>query len=225
MNTTRTISARDILAALAAGLTSEELASKFEVSPRGLQRLIDRLLAERHKRGLGIMADVRSGMPVHAIAERNGFPEEKYGLIMNRLEELGISGPEDFRAHTVEREVQPTLGDRRSVPRLQVPVLTTKVFDATTPERAGQIIDLSALGLRIKGIRARVDEVVRLVMNVGDLAQIQVLTLECQCRWVSACEGTSASGSSGFEITSISEGSLRFLKTLLTTEFALANVS
>lgn len=221
----RTISARQILAGLSAGLTARELAARFGLPLPQLQPLIDRLLQERRTRALRILTDVRSGLSVQEIAGRNGFPAEKFGVIMERIKELGTPGSGDICDPDAVPDPEHSPQDRRSSPRLHVPVLTTRVYEATSPESTGQIMDLSELGLRIRGLRAHVDEVKTLVMNVGDFAQLQVLTLECQCRWVSGGEGTPETGCSGFQITSISDECLGFLQTILAHEFALGQAS
>lgn len=225
MRKVRTISAKKIIDAIAAGVTRKELMTKFGLSLRGLDRLIDQLVSERRNRALRILADLQSGMSVHAIAKRNGFREERFGAIVKKLEDLGLLGEDDFMADNKEFAQETALRDRRSVLRLHRPVLMTRVFESTTRERFGLIMDLSEAGLRIKGIRARLDEAKTLFMNVGDFTQAEVLTLDCQCRWISVHEGTDGNGCAGFEITSISEDSLGFLKTVLATEFSLTSVA
>jgi hypothetical protein len=221
----RTISAKEALAALSAGMKRKELKNKFGLSSRGLDRLIDQLMSERRNRALSILANLRSGMSVHAIAKENGFEEERFGWIVKRLDKLGLLIDEDFGVDDRDLEADLALRDRRSVPRLHRPVLMTKVFEATTREKFGLIMDLSELGLRIKGIRSRIEEKKTLFMNVGDLAQSEVLTLDCQCRWISVHEGSNANSCAGFRITSISEDSLGVLKKVLAAEFALTAVA
>jgi hypothetical protein len=225
VNNVRTISAREVLTALSAGMTATEMASKFRVSFGGLQKIFDRLVSERHDRGLKILADIHEGMPVREIAARNGFPEEKFGLIVRRLEELGLLGRENLQPPDSEVELELDLEDRRSVPRLHVPVLTTRVFEANDPNKVGLIMDLSELGLRIKGISARVNEEKTLIMNVGDFAQTQLLKLECRCRWILTSPLGRGHEYSGFAITGISEDCMGFLKTMLASEYSLSNVA
>jgi hypothetical protein len=221
----KTVSAKEILTAISAGMTRKELMIKFGLSLGGIDQLIDQLMHERRNRALRILADLQSGMSVHAIAKKNGFQEERFGPIVKNLKDLGLLGEDDFGADYGRPGVEQAFGERRSVHRLHRPVLMTRVFESTTRESCGLIMDLSEVGLRTKGIRTRVDEEKTLVMNVGDFAQAELLTLDCQCRWITGQEGNNVNGCAGFEIVSISEGSLGFLKTVLATEFSLTSVA
>jgi len=219
------VSAKETLAAISAGMTRSELMTKFGLSSRGVDLLIDQLMFERRNRAFRIVADLQAGMSIHTVAKRNAFPEERFGPIVEKLKDLGLLGDHAFEASYGKPGTELPFEERRSVHRLHRPVLMTRVFESTTRGTFGLIMDLSESGLKTKGIRTRVDEEKTLLMNVGDFAQAELLTLDCRCRWISVHEGNCGNGCAGFEITSISEASLGFLKTVLATESSLTCVA
>ncbi|HMK36085.1 MAG TPA: hypothetical protein VK463_13515, partial [Desulfomonilaceae bacterium] len=73
MKRIKRISAADFLRSVSSGMTNQELRGKYGLSPVGLSRVFDDLRLERRKRALQILSDVRSGMAVDIVAEKNNF--------------------------------------------------------------------------------------------------------------------------------------------------------
>jgi hypothetical protein len=221
----RTISASVILRAISAGMTRPELMRKFGLSQRGFHSVLNRLLAERQRRAAQILADYRSGMTVAEIAKKNGFLAENFSNILKRLEDLHFLSDDNCTSKTRSHFTEHGARDRRSVPRLQRPVLTTRIYEAAVPEKRGLILDLSESGIGVRGIESQTDQEKTLVMNVGDFAEYEALTFKCRCRWISVYDDSQRDPCAGFEITSISEDTLGCLKTVLAAEIALTRVA
>ncbi len=225
MKEIRTIPAGALLRAISAGITGEELMRKFGLSQRGFRSVINQLLAERKRRAIQIHADSRSGMTVAEIAKKNGFLASHYSNILKKLEDLHFLSDENCTCKTGRHCTEHGARDRRSFPRLQRPVLTTRIYEAVVPEKTGLILDLSESGIGVRGIESQMGQEKTLFMNVGDFAEYETLTFQCRCRWISVHDVTQRDLCAGFEITSISEDSLGCLKTVLAAEIALARVA
>jgi PilZ domain len=221
----RTISAGTLLRAISAGITGKELMRQFGLSQKGFHSVLDQLLAERQRRAVQILADSRSGMTVAEIAKKNGFGAANFNNILKRLEDLPFLSDDNCTSKTGGHCTEQGARDRRSFPRLQRPVLTTRIYEAVAPEKSGLILDLSETGICVRGIESQMDQEKTLFMNVGDFVEYEALTFECQCRWILVSDDTQRDVCAGFEITSISENSLGCLKTVLAAEIALAGVA
>ena len=225
MKEIRTISAGALLRAISAGITGKELMRKFGLSRRGFHSVLNQLLAERQRRAVQILADSRSGMTVDEIAKKNGFLAANFSNILKRLEDLHFLSNDNCTSKTGSPCTEHGARDRRSFPRFQRPVLTTKIYEADLPEKTGLILDLSESGIGVRGIESQMGQEKTLFMNVGDLVEYEALIFECRCQWISVYDGTQRDLCAGFEITSISANSLGCLKTVLAAEIALAGVA
>jgi hypothetical protein len=221
----RTISAGALLRAISAGITGKKLMRKFRLSRRGFHSVINQLLAEKERRAVQILADYRSGMTVDEIGKRNGFLAANFSNILKMLEDLNFLSNDNSTGKTGSRRTEHDAQDRRSFPRLQRPVLTTKIYDVDIPEKTGRILDLSESGIAVRGIESQIGQEKSLFMNVGDFDDYEPLTFECRCRWLSVSDDAQRDLCAGFEITSISEDTLGCLKTVLAAEIALTRVA
>jgi hypothetical protein len=221
----RTISAGALLRAISAGITGKKLMRKFGFSRKGFHSVLNQLLAERQRRAVQILADSRAGMTVAEIAKKNGFLAANFSDILKRLEELHFLSNDYFTSKTGSHCTEHAARDRRAFPRLQRPVLTTRIYDVDIPEKTGHILDLSERGICVRGIESQLGQEKSLFMNVGDFVEYEALTFECRCRWISVYDDAQRDLCAGFEITSISEKSLGCLKTVLAAEIALASVA
>jgi hypothetical protein len=221
----RTISGGALLRAISAGITGKKLMRKFCLSKRGFHSVLNQLLAERQRRAVQILADSRSGMTVAEIAKKNGFLAANFSNILKRLEDLHFLSDDNRTSKTRSHWTEHSGRNRRYLPRIQRPVLTTRIYEAVVPEKTGLILDLSESGIGVSGIESQLGQEKTLFMNVGDLVEYEALTFECRCRWTSVYDDTQRSLCAGFEITSISETSLDCLKTVLAAEIALTLVA
>jgi len=221
----RTIPAGALLRAISSGITGKNLMRKFGLSRRGFHSVLNQLLAERDRRAVQILADCRSGMTVAEIAKKNGFLVANFSNILKRLEDPHFLSEGNGTSKTGSRCTEHGDRDRRSFPRLQRPVLTTRIYDAVVPEKTGLILDLSESGIAVSGIESQIGQEKSLFMNVGDFVEYEALTFECRCRWISVSDDAQRDLWAGFEITSISDYSLGCLKTVIAAEIALARVA
>jgi len=221
----RTISAGALLRAISAGITGKKLMRKFGLSRRGFHSVLNQLLAERQRKAVQILADYRSGMSVDEIGKRNGFLAANISNILKRLEDLNFLSNDNSPGKTGSRRTEHDTQDRRSFPRLQRPVLTTRIYEAVVPEKTGLILDLSEGGIGVRGIESQMGQEKTLFMNVGDFVDYVPLIFECRCRWISVSDDAQRDLCAGFEITTISDNSLGRLRTVLAAEIALARVA
>jgi hypothetical protein len=164
-------------------------------------------------------------MTVAEIAKKNGFLAENFSYILKKLEAMHFLSDGNSTGKTGSRCTEHNAQDRRSFPRLQRPVLTTRIYDVDIPEKTGLILDLSESGIAVSGIESQIGQEKSLFMNVGDFVEYEALTFECRCRWISVSDNAQRDPCAGFEITSISDYSFGCLKTVIAAEIALARVA
>lgn len=198
---------------------------KFGLSKRGFHSVLNQLLDERRRRAVQILADSRSGMTLADVAKKNGFLAANFSNILESLEDLYFLSNDSCTRKTGSHCTELGARDRRSFPRLQRPVLTTRIYEAVAPEKTGLILDLSESGIGVRGIESQMGQEKTLFMNVGDFVEYEALTFECRCRWISVYDNSQRDLCAGFEITSISDNSLGCLKAVLAAEIALTRVA
>ncbi len=105
------------------------------------------------------------------------------------------------------------IDDVRKFPR-NVPAVPITIYDTERPDAVGTLWDITETGVGARGIEAAVDQIKTLAIMVGKFSEFDPFEIEAKCRWVrrSRHDGELATG---FEITNISEESLRRLRELI----------
>ncbi|AFM24489.1 PilZ domain-containing protein [Desulfomonile tiedjei] len=220
MKRIRKISALELVRAISARTTRQELMDKFGFSYSSVDSIIEQLSSERHRRALKIADSLKSGIAFEDIAKENGFRVEVFAKILNTLKNMGLLSSDESMPEN-ENTAIPLSQERRSSPRLLCPVLVTKIYEIDAPEQTGTLLDLSENGLSTQGIHGRPGEGKLLFFKISDFKEADPLPLECKCRWTST-QFSQNTPKAGFEITSMSPETLGVLKTVLANEFALA---
>lgn len=222
MKIIRRISALELVRAVSAKNTRQDLMDKFGLSSCAVDSIIDQLSSEKHRRALKISDSLKSGIAFEDIAKENGFRVEVFASILNSLKKLGLGTSDEFVPANHENATHPVHQERRTSPRLVYPVLVTKIYEIDAPEQDGQLLDLSENGLSTRGIHGHPGEGKRLFFKISDFKDADALPFECRCRWTSNQSSSHNAAKAGFEITSIAPETLGVLKTVLASEFALA---
>jgi hypothetical protein len=221
MKRIRRISALELVRAISAKTTRQDLMVKFGFSSRTVDSIIEQLSSERQRRALKIADSLKSGIAFEDIAKENGFRVEVLAKVLNTLKNLELL-PSDELMPADENAAAHLRQERRSSPRLLCPVLVTKIYEIEAPEQTGTLLDLSENGLSTRGIHGRPGEGKRLFFKISDFKEADPLPLECRCRWISNQSSSHTAAKAGFEITAIAPETLGVLKTVLASEFALA---
>ncbi len=88
--------------------------------------------------------------------------------------------------------------------------------DAADPECRGIVTNITERGLGVKGMKAEVDEVKKLVIKPDKFFQLTPFKLQAVCRWVNSADDV-MEVLSGFETTAIRHSDLQKLRNLIET--------
>jgi len=92
--------------------------------------------------------------------------------------------------------------------------VTLPVYPVDNLVEEGAVLDISEKGLRVSGLDVRIGQGKELVVQADQYADILPFQLEACCRWITS-NATTGEKVAGFEITSISDGSLEQLRNLI----------
>jgi hypothetical protein len=217
----RQIHALEVLRYISRGTTKEGMMRKFGLSAPAFESILNQLSIERRRRAENILADFKSGMTPHEIAERNHFRAENFQKILNDVERVAFYYPRELGVDSGRHQAQLEFEERRRLFRVHSPVLVTKIYAVTDPELPGLILDLSEGGLRTQGLQGHLEEKKSFFFAIGDCRETEPIRFDCRCRWTTSRDAPRGVPVAGFEITSISKSNLGILKTVVAMERAL----
>jgi hypothetical protein len=139
--TTRKISAREIINDIRARMTDTDLLEKYKITSEGLQQVFRKLLD----------AEILSP-----------FEFQAWSIFCNKT--VALKHVRLFRRDPV----------RFSLP----------IYEADEPENRGVVVNISANGLGVQGIAAKVDDIKTLVIPTDELLGLPPLVFEARCIWI-----------------------------------------
>lgn len=234
MNPKPKIRARDAVNDIRAGMTDAELMEKYELSAKGLQSLLMKLvevkavtqtelqqrraiyqdtLAIQQIEAQDIVEDIRSGMPDAELMEKYALSSEGLRRIFQTLVEEGAIVAEDLYAAPGSQHDSVFIENWREMPRHYL-AMTVRIYESQHPEIMGTLSDVTEKGIAIAGIEARVGETTTLVIPAENFVGGEPIEFEAKCRWVTK-ETDSGEWFAGFQIEQISAKSLEDLKGLI----------
>lgn len=191
---------------------------KHGLSPAGIDNALKQIQEERDRRAYQIIQDFLSGMQIHDIATRNGFPVERFLDVLRAAVSLQPRRPSHLKVASEQTGFQDPNRDRRRYPRIRCPVLKDRVWDASFPGREGTILDISEKGVAVRGIFAQKDAEKTLLISESDYDTPDPLVLTCICRWADGGQHPHIGQSAGFEIVAISETDDKHLRSWIDAE-------
>jgi uncharacterized protein (DUF433 family) len=219
----RKVSQKDIIQDIRAGMDDSAIRKKYNLSPKGLQTLYDKLIEAgllgedfntrpRTLNLLTILADIRSGMSRSDLLEKYTLTDKTLRQVVQKLlaaegKRSAFDGPE-----TVIEEPSDFLATAEFV-RHEVD-FDLPVYDAYRPEIVGKLRDVSEEGMSVTGIEANRGDIKTLVVLADELGQFSSFEFQGYCRWAftGSVDGVCLAG---FAIEKISRSDARELQKLV----------
>jgi hypothetical protein len=174
-----------------ARMSRSDMMKKYGISAQGLQSAFKQLLDA----GVIKPSDLTPGTPISDMTP--GMPESDLNPETPILDEP--SGDQDQRV-SVRYDLNFTL----------------YVHEPTAPSVKGTVLDVSERGLRVKGIKAAMNDVKTLVIpSYFGSSTFRSIIIVATCRWAKGQENNSESWVCGFEIMERSEKNFRELQKLI----------
>jgi hypothetical protein len=157
--------------------------------------------------------DVRSGKTNTDLMQEYAIDASGLRNAFNKMLQIKAVRPEELERRMRSFPEAASGTDRRELPRRYV-LFSFPVYVADDLESEGLVNDITEKGLQIAGITASVGETRNLLIRADEFADIFPFVFEATCRWVHAPNDPTEC-CAGFEIHSISEGSLAELRKLI----------
>jgi hypothetical protein len=133
------------------------------------------------------LADFRAGMTDTEMIDKYQISPHQLRSIFKRLLDRQVIDPIAFEAWQIFGNNDVPL-DIRRYPRIALES-RPPVYDAANPENRGVIIDVSAHGLGVEGLRARFDEMMTLIVPSTEVTPFGPIAFDARCRWMRANVG------------------------------------
>lgn len=224
----RMLNARDVLKDIAAGMDSEGLMTKYQLSFKDLQNVYGHLMEAgllelvdgsfeippiRRLSARRILRDIRSGMHPETIRDKYLLSPAQLQKTVDILLENNLVTADQLRQYaagqiedvgnTVVRESERCYLD------FELPIV-----DTGPPEIDGIVRDLSEKGVGIAGVPAQLGDVKTFLVFHDELVLVEPFMFEARCRWVARKEPRNEVVT-GFQITHISEKDREELRKLI----------
>jgi uncharacterized protein (DUF433 family) len=223
----RTLSGISVLRDIESGFRENELRDKYRLSEKELRQIFEQadkaglLNRARHRKVARDRITLRASAVVDAI--RSGLSRtqliRKYGLTFRGLQWIcltlvrtGLMSQHEISARMGLNFEQLVPRTDRALPRYR-PDSQVFVFESGKPQIQGKVLDISQRGVRVAGIEAKVGEIKVLTVRGDELGEFYSFTFDATCRWVR--KGPDGQYVAGFEISSLSIGSLAELRLLI----------
>jgi hypothetical protein len=161
-----------------------------------------------------IIRDLRSGMTVSQLIDKNNISLRNLRFVFQRLLNAGMITKEELNAQpALYRDIADLQGVRN---RLRTTTtFPARIYDCGSPFATGFILDISEQGVCVKGIETVVGEVKDFIVRTDAFEQGQKLVFEGKCRWLNKEKLSVKEWMAGFEITEISSLDLAELRKLV----------
>ncbi len=158
-----------------------------------------------------IVRDVRSGMTTEELVEKYRVSSQKLVKIFQKLIDMEALRPAELQGREgwPPEPIKPQF--IRSRPRQYV-VFPLPIYDTDDLGEEGFVRDINEAGLQVSGIKARVGEAKSLLIQADQFADVYPFVFDAACRW---CDKSDDQEAAGFEITNITERSLKELRKLI----------
>jgi hypothetical protein len=172
------------------------------------------MAAEKEIKAKELVSDIVSGLGDNELMQKYKLTFRGLQSVFRKLVDLKI-----VEEASLEGRLVPPLNAETTVitrlPRKDIYV-PLPVQDADNPGVLGLIVNISERGLGVKGLKAEVDEVKRLVIKPDKFVELKPVTLKAKCRWVKPHDDQQEI-LSGFETVSIAQDQVQELKNLIET--------
>jgi hypothetical protein len=163
---------------------------------------------QREISGKAFVRDLHAGMTDSKLMAKYKLSHKELETLFRQLLDAGIMKSSELYGRTILHDYALPTHAGRILPREDID-FPLAIFDSKTRSR-GYIRDLSAEGVGIKGLPARVEETKRFVVPASEFFGAGRVVIEAQCRWIQR-EPSSGEYLGGFRIVKVVEGSMNEL--------------
>lgn len=204
------IPGRDIISDVRSGMTSDHLMDKYQLSPKQLDDVLDKILTASRDLAKKISEDIRQGMIDSQLMKKYQLSREGLSRAFEKLLEAGFIDRNEFDRCLSPTRPETSFVEKRHRHR-RVPCFPVTVVDRSNPRNTGRVKDISAMGLGVVGMQAQLGENKSIAILGDDLGVISPFEVRAECRWV-ATGSEYTEPVAGFQIRLISERDLAWLE-------------
>jgi hypothetical protein len=164
--------------------------------------------AQREISGKAFVRDLHAGLSDAKLMEKYKLKPTELSGLFKQLLDAGIMKPADLYGRSVLQDYAAPTTTHRILPREDID-FPLAIYEAKTKTK-GFIRDLTAEGVGIKGIAARVDEVKTFVVPAREFFGAGRVVFEAKCRWMKN-DAQQRTCMTGFEILKVIEGNMNEL--------------
>lgn len=162
-----------------------------------------------------LIKDIRAGMSRSNMMKKYGISAHGLGSAFKQLLDAGVISPSELTPEAPGSVLSGVIDDQRVSVRYDLN-FTLYVHEPTTPSVKGTVLDVSEKGLKVKGIKAAVNDVKTLVIpSYFGSSAFRSIIIVATCRWVDGKEHSAEEMVCGFEIMDRSEKNFRELQKLI----------
>lgn len=172
------------------------------------------MAAKRQIKGKEFIDDLRSGMSPAALMRKYALSQEGLRKIFRIILNASAMEKEEIENLANLYQLDGAPGRMRRQPRKRID-FPLRVYDGIDQLEAGQVVDISSTGVKIKGINAKLGEGRTFIARFGTGRQGRPFVFEGVCRWIGSENDGSTDQLAGFEIRSISNLDAKELENLL----------
>ena len=158
---------------------------------------------KRQIKGREFIGDLRSGMTISGLMDKYGLNPEGLRRIFRILVSSANVSRSDFNSIPSLYAQSEQIGGIRRTPR-KIIDYRLPICDDIEALEAGRVLDVSAGGMQVEGIKARVGQEKTLMVRPMAKDKAMPFVFEAVCRWVNKSGTSEKTWVSGFEITRIS---------------------
>ena len=161
-----------------------------------------------------ILRDLKSGMTDEELMEEYKLTPRGLGSVLrNLVDAKAISVSELLRRSPAPAAIPELLAEFRMLPRNFVG-FPLPIYEAQCPDRRGVVCDITAEGVGISGLEAKLDEIKTFVIPADEFFQIIPIVFQGLCCWSEGDE-VEAKRTAGFRVVEVLRGSMRELQKLI----------
>lgn len=170
--------------------------------------------AKRKIKAKDIVTDIRAGINDRELMTKYQLSSKGLQSIFHKLlhakaiRESELSGRMSLSQDTVD------LDQNRKLPRNYI-LVPLPIYDVENMAAEGRAIDITEKGLQVTGIEGKIGEDKGFVIQADEFADVYPFHFTARCKWMTGGSSNRAQPIAGYEITSLSDGSLKELRNLI----------
>jgi hypothetical protein len=169
----------------------------------------------RQIKGREFINDLRMGKTPAELMEKHGLTVTGLRKVFRLLLEASAMRKADIESISSLYELEDDDNALRREPRKKI-LFPLFIYDGIEQMDAGRVVDISAKGVRVKGLRAVEGEIKTFIVRFGPGSVSQrPFVFDAKCRWVDNRKKNPKELEAGYEITNISSLDAQALEELL----------